>query len=81
MMLSVDGCIKSVKIYKNLEKLYKKSWPIFLVINSQLFLLYNFSKFLYIYTLFIHPSTLNITNKTPHCPDDGSAEPKRYCVD
>ena len=25
-MLSVDGCIKSVKIYKNLEKLYKKSW-------------------------------------------------------
>ena len=27
MMLSVDGCIKSVKIYKNLEKLYKKkSW-------------------------------------------------------
>ena len=27
MMLSVDGCIKSVKIYKNLEKLYNmKSW-------------------------------------------------------
>ena len=27
MMLSVDGCIKSVKIYKNLEKLCnKKSW-------------------------------------------------------
>ena len=27
MMLSVDGCIKSVKIYKDLEKLYnKKSW-------------------------------------------------------
>ena len=37
--------------------------------------------FLYIFTLFIHPSTLNITNKTPHCPDDGSAEPKRYSVD
>ena len=55
--------------------------PIFLVINSQLFLLYNFSKFLYIFTLFIHPSKLNITNKTPHCPDDGSAEPKRYSVD
>ena len=54
---------------------------IFLVINSQLFLLYNFSKFLYIFTLFIHPSTLNITNKTPHSPDDGSAEPKRYSVD
>ena len=27
MMLSIDGCIKSVKIYKKLEKLYnKKSW-------------------------------------------------------
>ena len=27
MMLSVDGCIKTVKINKNLEKLYnKKSW-------------------------------------------------------
>ena len=51
------------------------------VINSQLFLLYNFSKFLYIFTLFIHPSTLNITNKTPHSPDDGSAEPKCYSVD
>ena len=50
---------------------------IFLVINNQLFLFYNFSKFLYIFTLFIHPSTLNITNKTPHRPDDGSAEPKR----
>ena len=60
------------------------SWikrPIFLVINSQLFLLYNFYKFLYIFTLFIHPSTLNITNKTPHSPDDGSEEPKRYSVD
>ena len=54
---------------------------IFLVINSQLFLLYNFSKFLHIFTLFIHPSTLNITNITPHSPDDGSAEPKRYSVD
>ena len=43
--------------------------------------LYNFSKFLYIFTLFIHPSTLNITNKTPYSPDDGSAEPKRYSVD
>ena len=53
----------------------------FLVINSQLFLLYNFSQFLYTFTLFIHPSTLNITDKTPHSPDDGSAEPKRYSVD
>ena len=63
----------------NTDSLIKR--PIFLVINSQLFLLYNFSKFLYIFTLFIHPSTLNITNKTPHSPDDGSAEPKRYSVD
>ena len=64
----------------------KKNWPFdqwisVLVINSQLFLLFNFSKFLYIFTLFIHPSTLNITNKTPHSPDDCSAEPKRYSVD
>ena len=29
----------------------------------------------------MHPSTLNITDKTPHNPDDGSAEPKRYRVD
>ena len=63
----------------NADSLIKR--PIFLVINSQLFLLYNFSKFLYISTLFIHPSTFNITNKTPHSPDDGSAEPKRYSVD
>ena len=62
----------------NADSLIKR--PIFLVINSQLFL-YNFSKFLYIFTLFIHPSTLNITNKTPHSTDDGSAEPKRYSVD
>ena len=47
-------------------------------INSQIFLLYNFSKFLYIFT---HPSVLNVTNITPHRPDDGSAEPKRYNVD
>ena len=47
----------------NADSLIKQT--IFLVINSQLFLLYNFSKFLYIFTLFIHPSTLNITNKTP----------------
>ena len=63
----------------NADSLIK--WPIFLVINSQLFLLYNFSKFLYIFTLFIHPSTHNITNKTPHSPDDGSAELKHYSVD
>ena len=49
--------------------------------NGQFFLLYNFSKFLFIFTLFIHPSILNITNITPHSPDDGSAEPKRYSVD
>ena len=46
----------------NADSLIKQ--PIFLVVNSQLFLLYNFSKFLYIFTLFIHPSTLNITKKT-----------------
>ena len=39
----------------------------FLVINRKLFLLYNFSKFLYI---------LHFLG-----PDDGSAEPKRYRVD
>ena len=32
------------------------------------------------YMPFIHPSTLNISNKTPHSPDDGSAELKRYNV-
>ena len=76
-----------------MEKLYNKKYfketnadllikrPIFLVINNQLFLLYNFSKCLYIFTLFMHPSTLNITNETPHSPDDGSVEPKRYSVD
>ena len=63
----------------NADSLIKR--PIFLVINSQLFLLYNFSKFLYIFKLFIHPSILNITNINPHSPDDGSAEPKRYSVD
>ena len=37
MMLSVDGCIKSVKIYKNLEKLYnKKSW-LFMTRNTDLY--------------------------------------------
>ena len=38
----------------NADSLIKRL--IFLVINCQLFLLYNFSKFLYIFTLFIHPS-------------------------
>ena len=94
-MLSVDGFIKSVKIYKNLEKLYnKKSWlfmtrKIGRLINESAFrffkrrhlILYNFSKFLYNFYTFIHPSTLNITNKTPHSHDDGSAEMKCYSVD
>ena len=26
LVISIDGCIKSVKIYKNLEKLYNKRW-------------------------------------------------------
>ena len=36
---------------------------------------------LYNFTHFIHPSILNITNITPHSPDDGSAEPKPHSVD
>ena len=48
--------------------------PTFLVI--QLFQILK-----YIFTLFIHPSILNITNITSHSPDDGLAEPKRYSVD
>ena len=51
MMLSVDGCIKSVKIHKNLEKLYNQTanfschkQPTFLV---QLFLI-----FIYFYTFY-----------------------------
>ena len=47
----------------NADPLIKR--PIFLVINSQLFL-YKLFKFIYIFTLFIHPSTLNITDKTLH---------------
>ena len=69
------------RISKKRTLIHWSNGQFFLVINSQLFLLYNFSKFLYIFTLFIHPSTLNITNKTPHRPDDGSAELKRYSVD
>ena len=64
----------------NADSLIKR--PIFLVINSQLFLLYNFPNFYTFLHFFIHPSFLpKITNKTPHSPDDGSAEPKRYSVD
>ena len=45
------------------------------------FLLYKFSpKFLYFAFLNIH-RCLNIANITPHGPDDGSIEPKRYSVD
>ena len=51
----------------NTDSLIKR--PIFLVIIHQIFLLYNFSKFLYIFTL-------NITKKNPQIPDDGSAEPE-----
>ena len=46
----------------NVYSLIKRTF--FLVIKSQLFLLYNFSTFLYIFTLFIHPSILNLTNIT-----------------
>ena len=59
VMLSVDGCIKSVKIYKNLEKLYnKKSWlfmtkKIGLLINELTFLVVQlFQIFIYFYTFY-----------------------------
>ena len=61
MMFSVDGCIKSVKIYKNLEKSYNKKTnadslkktanfschkqPTFLVIQL-------FQMFIYFYTFY-----------------------------
>ena len=47
MIFSIDGCIKSVKIYKNLEKLYnKKSWlfmtrKIGLYLNLYFFFIYS----------------------------------------
>ena len=42
---------------------------------------YKFSpRFLYFAFLNIH-RWLNIANITPHGPDDGSVEPKRYSVD
>ena len=68
MMLSVDGCIKSVKIYKNLEKLSnKKSWlfmtrKIDRLINESAFVsFYIFLHFLYIHlhlTSLIKPLTV-----------------------
>ena len=69
-MLSQRWMLKNAK-YKNLgENLY---------INF--FLLYKFSpRVLYFAFLNIH-RWLNITNITPHGPDDGSVEPKRYSVD
>ena len=39
-----------------------------------------FPRFLYFALLNIH-RRFNITNITPHSPDDGSLEPKRYSVD
>ena len=44
------------------------------------FVIQFFQSFIY-FTIFIHSSILNITNITPHSPDDGSAEPKRYSID
>ena len=69
------------RILKKRTLIHWSNGQLFLVINSKLFLLYSFSKFLYIFTLFIHPSIHNLTNITPNSHDDGSAEPKHYSVD
>ena len=64
----------------NADSLIKR--PIFFVINSQLFHVIQLfqSFYIFLHFLFIH-HYLNITNITPHSPDDGSAELKRYNVD
>ena len=38
MMLSIDGCIKSIKIYKNLEKLSNKKRWLFMTRKIGLFI-------------------------------------------
>ena len=51
------------------------------MIKQSIFLVIQlFQIFIYFYTFHIS-STLNITNKTTHRPDDGSAELKRYSAD
>ena len=74
--------IGQVKLFKETNADLWIKRPIFLVINNQLFHViqlfqsfYIFLHFLYIYRY------LKITIITPHSPDDGSAEPKRYSVD
>ena len=87
VMLSVDGCIKSVKIYKNLEKLYnKKSWlfmtrKIGRLINESAFvsLKYVPNFYIFLHFLYIHRHVTSLI--IPLSPDDGSAEQKRYSVD
>ena len=51
------------------------------ILNGQLFLIIQISpRFLYFAFLNIH-HWLKIANISPHGPDDGSVEPKRYTVD
>ena len=77
------GCfIGQMTLFKetNADSLIKR--PIFPVINSQLFHVIQLfqSFYIFLHFLYIH-CYLYITNITPHSPDDGSAEPKRYSVD
>ena len=77
--------IRNVK-YKNLwENMYSKKKLAVKLANQRLMFklrqLYIFSRrFLYFTFLIIH-RYLKIINITPHGPDDGSVEPKRYSVD
>ena len=74
--------IGQVTLFKetNADSLIKR--PNILVINSQLFHVIQLSQSFYIFLLFLYIHRyLNITNITTYSPEDGSAEPKRYCVD
>ena len=59
-----------------------KSWLNCSCHKQQLFNLVQIiqSFYIYLHFLYIH-RYLYITNITPHSPDDGSVEPKRYNVD
>ena len=97
-MLSVDGCIKTVKINKNLEKLYnKKSWlfmtkkklAVYQWISVRFFKIRHLilETLCRIHVPLVHHEISNHYSfstsliKTPHNPDDGSVEPKRYSFD
>ena len=55
---------------------------IYIVINRQLLLVIHIFQSFYIFLSCLHiHRQLNITNITPHSPDDGLVEPKRYSVD